>query len=285
MKIAGVQMNVQLGEVDANLERIASFLHLTAEQSAGLVVFPECALTGYCFDSLEEGRSHAQTIPGPATEKIAEVCAETRQHAVFGLLEADGDRLFNAAAIVGLNGLVGAYRKVHIPFLGIDRFTTPGDRPFAVHDVEGVRVGMNICYDSAFPEAARCLMLEGADIIVLPTNFPPGAECMTASVVPARAMENGIYYAAINRVGTERGFTFLGTSKICGPNGAVLASSTGTEEEILYAEIDVSQARNKRIVRVPDKHEIDRLGDRRPEMYQPLVTPHDFHTPHDDHQS
>lgn len=170
-------------------------------------------------------------------------------------------------------GVVGTYRKIHLPYLGVDRFTTPGDKPFAVHEVDGLRIGMHICYDGGFPESARVLTLLGADLIVLPTNWPPGAECMAACAVNTRAMENHVYYAACDRVGQERGFRFLGLSKICDPRGHVLAEAPHDWEEILYAEIDPFQARQKRIVRVPGLHVIDRLGDRRPEMYAPLVAP------------
>jgi 5-aminopentanamidase len=130
---------------------------------------------------------------------------------------------------------------------------------------------MNICYDGAFPEAARVMALDGADLIVLPTNWPPGAECTAEFVINARAMENHVYYLAVNRVGTERGFRFIGQSKICGPHGEVLAEARHENEAILYAEIDPALARRKRVVRVPGLHEIDRFADRRPEMYRRLA--------------
>jgi predicted amidohydrolase len=183
------------------------------------------------------------------------------------MLEASDGKLFNACVLIGPDGIVAGYRKIHLPFLGIDRFTDPGDRPFSVHSAGELRVGMNICYDSAFPESARVMALDGADLIALPTNFPPGAECMAAHVANTRAMENNVYYACVNRVGTERGFPFIGQSKICDPSGRLLAEAAHTNEEILYADIDIQRARTKRIVRVPDKHIIDRFNDRRPEMY------------------
>jgi 5-aminopentanamidase len=285
MKIAGVQMDVKLGDPAANLDRMVRYLNETATEEAQLTIFPECCVSGYCCNSLAEGQSLAEPIPGPATDRIVEACRRHGGFAVFGMLEADGERIFNAAVLTGPDGVIGSYRKVHMPYLGVDMYTTPGDRPFAVHEAGGVQIGMNICYDVAFPEAARCLSLLGADLIVLPTNWPPGAECMAASSIASRAMENGIYYAAINRIGTERGFEFIGRSSICGPNGAVLAASQGTGEEILYAEIDPARARRKHIVRVPGKHEIDRLADRRPEMYGLLTQPHDLPTPRERHQS
>ncbi len=270
-KIAGVQMDVQLGQLQANLERITAALETTAGQGARLTVFPECAATGYCFDSLDEARPHGQPLPGPASDTVADSCRRLGVYAVFGLLERDGDRLFNACALVGPEGLVAAYRKIHLPFLGVDRFTTPGDRPYAVHQVGPARVGMNICYDSAFPEAARVMALDGADLIVLPTNFPPGSECMAEHIVNARAMENKIYYACVNRVGSERGFDFIGNSRICDTLGRALADAHHTDEAILYAELDLEESRNKEIVRVPGKHVINRFADRRPEMYGRIV--------------
>jgi predicted amidohydrolase len=267
MKIAGVQMDVVFGDREANLARIGERLRETASAGAQLTVFPECAVPGYCFDSLAEARGHAEPVPGPSTVRLAELCRECRVYAVVGLLEADGERLFNAAVLVGPAGVVGLYRKVHLPYLGVDRFTTPGDRPFAVHSADDVRVGMTICYDAAFPEAARVLALEGADLIALPTNWPPGAECTADYLINARALENNVYYIAVNRVGQERGFRFIGQSKICDPRGHVLAEARHTDEAVLYAEVDAAFARQKHIVRVPGKHEIDRFADRRPEMY------------------
>jgi predicted amidohydrolase len=148
-----------------------------------------------------------------------------------------------------------------------------------VHSAGELKVGMNICYDAAFPEAARSLAILAADLIVLPTNWPPGAECTAASVINARALENAVYYIAVNRVGIERGFEFIGRSKIVDPGGQTLAESQAPGEEVLYAEIDPARARRKHIIRVPGKHEIDRLADRRPEMYGLLVEAHSLKSP------
>jgi predicted amidohydrolase len=264
-------MDVVFADVKENLRRMQDKMEQTAAEGARLVVFPECVVTGYCFESLEEARELAEPIPGPSVEAMTATCKRLDQHVVFGLLELDGDRLFNACVLVGPDGLVASYRKIHLPQLGVDRFTTPGDRPFAVHEVRGVRIGMNICYDGAFPEAARVMALDGADLIVLPTNWPPGAECTADYVINARAMENAVYYMSVDRIGTERGFRFIGRSKICATNGDPMAEAMHEDEAILYAEIDVELSRRKHIVRVPDKHEIDRFKDRRPEMYGRVV--------------
>jgi 5-aminopentanamidase len=269
-KIAGVQMDCRLGNKEHNLDVICSRLREAAKNGARLVMFPECALTGYAFASKEEALPFAESMPGPGSEAIAKECRALGVWCVFGLLEQDGSDLFNACTLVGPQGVAAGYRKIHLPFLGVDRFTTRGNRPFAVHDLGDLRIGINICYDGSFPEAARVLTLLGADLVLLPTNWPTGAATTARYLVPARALENHIYYAAVNRVGEERGFRFIGQSRLAGCDGELLVPMGSDAEEILYAEIDPQMARRKRIVKIPGKYEIDRVGDRRPEMYGPL---------------
>lgn len=280
MRIAGYQMDVEFKAIEANLDRMEQGLRSATSQGARLTIFPECSVTGYCFESAAECREVAQPINGPIVQRMLTVCQEVQAYCVFGMVEADGDRLFNVAVLAGPKGVVATYRKVHLPYLGLDMYTTPGDRPFAVHEIEGVRIGLNICYDSAFPESSRALTLLGADLIVLPTNWPPGAECLARTAISTRAMENAVYYAAINRIGVERGFPFIGKSSICDPSGAEIVACHNADAEVLWADIDPQRSRQKQFVRVPGKHEIDRLADRRPEMYDQLVQPHDLKTPH-----
>src|SRR2546430_1542798 len=110
-KIAGVQMDCRLGDPAANLDRVRRKLREAAGQGARLIVFPECVLTGYVFESKEEAWPHAETVPGPATERLAADCRELGVWAVFGLLERDGRRLFNTCALVGPGGFLAGYRK------------------------------------------------------------------------------------------------------------------------------------------------------------------------------
>src|SRR5581483_1235028 len=132
--IAGVQTDCRLGDVAHNLATVRGKLRDAAHHGAQLVIFPECALSGYCFTSKDEARRAAEPLPGPATDTLAADCRELNVHAVVGLLERAGDKLYNAAALVGPGGLVGTYRNARLPCLGVDRFTDRGDRPFAVHD-------------------------------------------------------------------------------------------------------------------------------------------------------
>lgn len=269
--IACVQMDVAIGEVETNRQSIVEHITTAAGQGAQLVIFPECALTGYCFDSLEESAPFAEASDGPSSTAIAEACLKSGTHAVVGYIERDGGSYYNAAMVVGPNGVIGVYRKVHLPFLGVDRFLTPGDRPFDIIQLPIGRIGVNICYDASFPEAARALKLLGAELILLPTNWPTGAWRTAEFIINSRACENHVNFAAVNRVGVERGWQFIGRTKVVDYNGDTIGEASRESEEILFAEVDLAEANKNKIVNVAGSYEIDRLADRRPEFYR-IVT-------------
>lgn len=279
MQISAVQTNVQFADAAENLKAMSDIVARECLEGSRLVVFPECFTTGYCFDSKDQAMASAEDIQGRTVQAVCDLAKQADCGIVFGMLEKLGGQLFNVAVLVGPDGVIGSYRKVHLPFLGVDRFTTHGDRPFEVFEFEGVKIGLLICYDGGFPEASRELALAGADLIVLPTNWPRGAEYMSAFSVNSRAMENGVYFAAVNRIGTENGFDFIGQSRIAGPYGETMVHADHADEEILRAEILVDRARQKEIVRVPGKHIIDRFADRRPEMYGRITEAHQLPFP------
>jgi predicted amidohydrolase len=272
-KIACVQMDVAIGDVEANRRKIVERLRTAANRGAELVIFPECALTGYCFESLEEATPFAEPLDGPSAKAFAEACRETGAHAIVGFIENDGSDFYNAAMLLGPGGggIIGNYRKVHLPFLGVDRFLTPGDKPFQVIDLPFGRIGINICYDASFPEAARALKLLGAELIILPTNWPTGAWRTAEFIINTRACENHLNFAAVNRCGIERGWEFIGRSKVVDFNGDTLAEASREGEEMLIVEVDLQEANKNKIVNVAGSYEIDRLADRRPEFYR-IVT-------------
>ena len=266
-------MDVEIGNVAANRDKIIERIKTAAGSGARLVIFPEVGLTGYCFESLEEASRYAEPLNGPSAAAIHEACRDTGAYAVVGFIEKADTGLFNAAMVVGPEGVIGSYRKVHMPFIGADRFLTPGDRPFAIFDLPIGKIGVNICYDTSFPEAARSLKLLGAELILLPTNWPPGAWRTAEFVINARAQENHVHYAAVNRVGIERGWRFIGKSLVVDCNGDTVAKAGGEAEEMLFAELDLAESNRNRIINVPGQYEIDRLGDRRPEFYGIITEP------------
>jgi len=276
MKIAAVQMDIMILEKEKNLAKILARLEEAAGAGARLVVFPECSLSGYCFTSREEAWPVVETVPGPSSEKIAAAAARLNRSVIFGLLERQDDRIYNAAVVVTPQGILETYRKIHLLCLGIDRFDAPGDKPFPIFDIPGddqhgaAKVGINICFDCSFPESGRVVKLKGAQVLAIPTNWPMGSD--TWQHTPkVRATENHMVVVAADRVGEERGFRFAGHSQIVNFDGRVLAEAGDTEETIVYGEVDLAAADDNRVVRVPGQWEFNRITARRPEMYKEIT--------------
>lgn len=273
VRVAVAQMDPQLGAYERNLARIGDLFEAAVREGAQLTVFPECATTGYGFGDLSGAQTVAETVPGPTTYAATTLCNRYARegggpYIVVGILERsqDSDIVYNSAVLVGTEGLVGVYRKAHLPLLGVDRFTVPGDTGFQVWETAIGRVGMAICYDLRFPEALRALALAGADIVALPTNWPDGSQNAPEFVTRTRALENRIFLLACNRCGNESGFWFFGHSQIIDPRGQVLVEAQA-DEVIHYADIDITLARQKRIILRPGEFELDTIGDRRPDLY------------------
>ncbi|MGH9432897.1 MAG: carbon-nitrogen hydrolase family protein, partial [Terriglobia bacterium] len=169
MKVAAVQMDVTILKKDFNLDVVLENLEAAARAGAKLAVFPECALSGYCFTSKAEALPETEPVPGPATEKIAAATQRLDCTVVVGMLERDGDRIYNSAVVVAPQGILGTHRKVHLLCLGIDRFDDLGDKPFPVFQTPAGKIGINICYDCSFPESGRVVKLKGGQILAIPT--------------------------------------------------------------------------------------------------------------------
>ena len=270
MKLAAVQMDVKISDKKRNLRVILEKLVQAARAGARLVIFPECALTGYCFDTRDDAWPLAETIPGPSTEKLAIAARELGCTVVVGMLEREGDAIYNAAAVITPDRVEGSYRKIHLLCLGIDRYNSLGDRAFPVFNTPAGKVGVNICFDCSFPESGRVLKLKGAQVLAIPTNWPMASDTW-AHTPSVRATENHMFVVAADRVGEERGFRFAGHSQIIDPEGRMLASAGETEEAVLIAEFDPEWSDRNRVVRQPGTWEFDRIASRRPDMYGDLV--------------
>ncbi len=268
MRIAFSQFAPELGAVEKNRERLAALLERV---EADLVVLPELATTGYLFASREDVWRLAEPIPGPTVE-LLHACAKRRDsYIVLGLAERAGDRCYNSAVLIGPQGVIGTYRKMHL-FHEEKRLFDPGDLGFPVFEIEGVKVGLLICFDHFFPEAARTLALQGAQVIAHPSNLIlPGVGQLTTRV---RALENRVFWILANRVGTEAcgslRVTFTGCSQIIAPDGSILCEAPPEGENVSVVEISPQQACDKRVTALTDL-----FADRRPTWYSLLSSPNE----------
>jgi len=266
-RVAAVQMRPELLRAEKNLQSILFNFEEAVTAGAKLVVFPECALSGYNL-SLEEAQTVAEGIPGHLSERLAQACQQLDATIMVGILERDDSgQIFNTALITGPDGILGRYRKTHLPYLGIDRFLSSGDELLPPLNTPVGRVGTLICYDLRFPEPCRALALMGAQMVLVSTAWPSASTLYPDFVARTRAAENGIFLVAANRIGEERGARFLGHSLIIGPDGDVLAQADGEEETILYADIDPSLSDQKQRVFIVGEYELDIFNDRRPKLY------------------
>lgn len=245
MKVGFVQFAPVFGQIAANLAKAGELLK---RAEAELVVLPELFNTGYLFTSQAEALSLAEEIPaGKTTVTLARMAREQHLHIVAGICEREGERLFNAAVLVGPEGYVGRYRKIHL-YQEEKRWFQPGDEGFKVFDIGLCRLGLMICFDWFYPEAARVLALQGAQVICHSANLVLPF-CQAGMVT--RCLENRIFAVTANRTGTEkRGegkLHFTGKSQITGPRGRILYRAGNDREEVGSVEIDVREADDKQL--------------------------------------
>lgn len=222
--IAIVQMKPGLGAMEDNLVAMSDWIkRIATEQRVDLIVFPELATTGYeCGVSFTD---YAQRVPGPTVNLIAQRASEYGVHIAFGLVTKQKVEsiLQNSLMLAGPDGdLIGEYHKVHLR--GEERMTfRPGYR-YLVFELDFGVIGMMIGWDLAFPEVARSLALEGAELLVVAANWEKTYADEWRTYLMARAYENSVFVAAANRVGEEPSYSFGGDSAIIGPRGQVYAS-------------------------------------------------------------
>lgn len=262
MRVGFLQYKPHFGEVTKNLEAVTAKLDHT---DADLIVLPELFATGYQFVSQDEVQQLAESVPdGPTVRCLIDIAKRRRLHLVAGIAERVGETCYNSAVVVGPSGFLGCYRKAHL-FYEETQFFAPGNTGFLVWDIGLARIGVMVCFDWYYPEAARTLALHGADIICHPSNLvlPNCPDSM-----PVRCLENRVFAITCNRIGSEeRGgkerLTYIGQSEIVSPRGVILHRASRDEEDLAVMEIDVQEARNKRLNRYNDL-----LADRRPSLYK-----------------
>ncbi len=261
MQVGFVQTEPRFGRVQTNRERALAQL----EQAPGdLLVLPELFTTGYRFTSAQELASLAEPADGPTVAAIHAHCSARGRWVVGGFAERAPEGVFNSAFVVGPDGLVGVYRKVHL-FHEEKRWFLPGDLGFPVFDLGPLRLGVLVCFDWCFPEAARSLALAGAQLIAHPSNLVlPHAQ----NAMVTRCLENQVFVVTANRVGTDdRGdgvpLSFTGRSQVACPDGTrpVVAPERGEADGVF--EIDPARADAKWIT--PSNHVLE---DRRSSLYR-----------------
>ena len=264
MLVGYYQFYPEFGSPKQNLENVQDSLNAV---KADIIVLPELAFTGYFFEDRRELSELAEDVSdSPTLKGLIELCGASDFHIVTGFAERYKEHIYNSALVVGPWGLVHCYRKLHL-FNTEKEYFDPGDTSLGTIEIHGATIGVMICFDWVFPEVARSLALQGADILCHPSNL---VLTYCQQTMQTRSLENSVYSITANRIGTEkrsRGeLTFTGQSQIVGPKGEVFESSGADEEAVVVHELDISAARNKLIT-----ENNDLFMDRRPEFYQSLI--------------
>ncbi|MGH9415116.1 MAG: nitrilase-related carbon-nitrogen hydrolase, partial [Terriglobales bacterium] len=259
MKLALLQLEPRLLAREQNL---ASALRLMRSAPADVYVLPELFPSGYTFAAQQEVEQVAEPASdGPSLTALAAFARQHRASVAYGFAERAGGRFYNSANLVGPGGLLATYRKMHL--FGREKlFFSPGEAAAPVVELAQGRVGLMICFDWYFPEVARSLALGGAELLLHPSNLVL-PHCPQAMLT--RSLENRVFSATCDRVGTERNgevtHTFIGMSQVVNPMGEILVRLSREREETAVVEIDLAAARSKAVGQYNDL-----FADRQPQL-------------------
>ena len=282
MKAGLTQFAPELHNITANLQNMLNSIN---NNPSDIMVFPELSLSGYLFTHSSQVRACAETIPGPSFSELQKAAERTNTLVIYGCIEKvlksqihlhsedigiqntyphDNECVyFNSACAVSRDGTYHIYRKAHL----FDReklFFSQGNTPFSVFTYKNIKIGMLICFDHIFPEAARSLALQGAQIICHPSNLVlPGTAQLTTRV---RTIENRVFWILANRTGKETldglSYAYTGNSCIFAPGGILLAAGDENHESVICCDINPIEADNKQITPLNNL-----LEDRRESLY------------------
>jgi len=258
------QFRPEFGEIRRNVESVLRRLDRIDRGEADLIVLPELFNTGYQFISRREVAALSEEVPdGYTTRFLGEFAKDKKLWLVAGLPERAGKSLYNSAVLIGPKGYVATYRKVHL-FYEEKLWFKAGLNRFRSYDIGKARIGIMVCFDWLFPEAARSLALAGAEILCHPANLvlPYGPDAMIT-----RCLENGVFAITANRIGSEqRGgkkrLTYIGRSEVVDPKGRILFRAPRNKETLKMVEINPREARHKTLNRYNNL-----FRDRRVELY------------------
>jgi predicted amidohydrolase len=248
MKVGFFQFKPEFGKPETNAERVKNFL---SGKDFDLIVLPELSNSGYLFTHEDELKKFSECIPdGLFTNSLKEISALNSCFIVAGVCEVDNGNHYNTSVLIYPDGQVKLYRKIHL-FSEEFFWFKPGNLHFEVHEIETengekCKVGMMICFDWIYPEAARTLALKGAQLICHPSNLVL-PYCQDAMIT--RSLENRVFIITTNRVGKEtnkgKELEFTGRSEIVNSKGSVLYRASADKEEIFITEINPEESNNK----------------------------------------
>jgi N-carbamoylputrescine amidase len=299
LAVAAVQFHSDESDVQRNLGAMEGFIDSAAAKGCDIICFPEICVTGYNWISRTQDRSRllaaAEEVPnGPSTRRLAGKAAEKGICVLFGLLERDGEKLFNSYALAMSDGRVERYRKIH----AFENSLVGQGEEFPVFDIHGWKCGVLVCFDNNLPENPRILALKGCELVFAPHQTggfdmevagmgridpalwhnrgsdpgallaemqgPKGREWIL-KWLPSRAYDNGLYYVFSNGVGLDRDEVRTGNAMILDPDGMVLAESRSIEPDMIVARIE-----KKRLEGTLGRMHMET---RRPELYRALTEP------------
>lgn len=254
MRVAVGQMDVKLGDKEANIAKAEEFVSRGVEEKAELICLPELFTTGFAKENLAE---LAEEIPGKTTKKLANLAAKNSIHIAGSILEKSGEKIYNAGVLVSPEGIVGKHRKTHL-FLEEAARLAAGTE-YVTTDTRLGKIGLLVCYDAIFPEAVRAVSLHDCDVVLLPANWMNPFLDQWRLATSARALDNQVWLVAANRVGSDETYTYFGRSRIVNPYGQTVLEC-GEGEEVGVAEVDFGKSTEFRKI-------VNFLADRKPKTY------------------
>ena len=243
MKIGVVQMECDLGNVDANMEKVSFYSSKASQEGFDLVVFPEMVDTGYNMETISQNASfwdeNSKNCPFSIIKNLGK---KNNIHIICNISEKEDDKIYNTTLVVNSDGeMIGKYRKNHLadyPPLNEGSCITPGEN-LEIVEINNIKFGLLTCYDLRFPEISRALVLKGADALILCSAWPFPRLIHWNTLIRARAIENQIYFIASNRVRTDGTVTFCGSSRIIDPYGVIISSASENYESFISGYIDL----------------------------------------------
>lgn len=280
VKVAGIQMSMEVDNKEANVEKAVKLIDRAGREGCKMVLLPEVFFMEYsvfdlCFPRDPAVYRYAEPIPGPTTNKLAEVSKEHGIYVLAPIYEKAGPGIYyNTTAVIAPSGeVIGKYRKTHIPAtLSLEKLYFRPGWEFPVWKTNYGKIGVVTCFDRRFPETVRIIALNGAEIVFCPnaSSIPPQVAKAPVKrkrqkenwefLAKCRAYENGVFFVYIGRWGTEQGIKFHGTSLIVNPYGEIIAQAPAEGDMILSATIDLEEVDRARIA-------TPIFRDLRPELY------------------